>query len=477
MVNTILKLSYLVLFFLTIGFTPSNVKSDIDANYLNILIIFFLLGLAIHIFLLQKETRNWFRLDFLFLVSMSIAFYLVPILYSLYGFFPTFFYYPNIIHYVNYSTWLVNLFILSWLIGFHFFLNNRNKTLIKNQNKINQQNINYKTYLKLSEILFIIFIIIVGKSFFTSSYEGLDNASTLAKYSYMLFSITILLSTFFIFLKYSQLLKNNILNIYKIDKSYFILVLTYLTLFVIVLSDRGSALQLLSAIIFVYAILVKPITFKQISILLIMGTIFMTIVGLGRIDGGDISSGQKKLVEDLSNLKREGSVAYLLTKDLSGTCRILYKSVEYINDGNDFFLGKTMIGPFLGVIPFANGLFHELVSLDRESKYEINTSTFITHLVLGNYPKWGEGSNLLAEIYLNYSIYGIIIIGFFLGILFKKLHNELRELNNIYYIILSLVLIAFVIYWPRSSLFVVLRPIIWAIVIYIIISKIKWRVS
>ncbi len=372
--------------------------------------------------------------------------------------------------YVNYGTWLVTFGIYSWLIGFHYFMN---KTTISSiPYNISSYDYSSNRLLYLSSFLFILILILNKEIFMGSSYNGVENWSTLTRYIYSLFSITIIMTTLFIFLNNSKEIQNNFYYIFKTSKLYLALVFAYIVVFLFILGDRGSILQLASTIVFVYALTIKPITLKTFMSIVIAGAIVMTIVGLGRNSGGSIiNKGYSSLEKNLSTSNEPA--LYTLSKDLSSTARILYKSLEHVPEKHDYFYGKSMLSAILSPIPFLNSIFLQVTDFSKSSLREFSTSDYITYLIQGRFNKWGEGSNLFAEIYMNFGVIGTALIMFILGIVFKKIHIEISLFNRLSYILIATMLSSYVIYWPRSSLFGVAKPIVWALIIYILFIKRK----
>lgn len=462
------KLIILIFFFVLFLIEPEK-NSLLDKTSLFYSILCYVLALVLHLILVKD--KNWFRIDILFLISIFVAFFILPIVYILTDYFPVFpFYGISFKSYINYGTWFVTLGMYSWLIGFHFFMNKELKASITYN--ITSYNYFSNKILYLSLFLFLLVLVLNKEIFIGGKYSGAENWSSLTRYIYSLFSITIIMTTLFIFINNSKEIKNNFYYIFKTSKLFILLISVYIIIFLFLLGDRGSILQLVSAIIFVYALTIKPITFKTFISMIFIGAIIMSIVGLGRNMGGSIiDKGYSSLEKNLSTTNEPA--LYTFTKDLSSTARILYKSLEHVPISHDYFYGKSMISDVLAPIPFLNSTFLEITNFSKNSLREFSTADYITYLIQGKFSKWGEGSNLFAEIYINFGVIGSLLIMFILGIIFKKIHIEISIFNNINYVLIATILSTYVIYWSRSSLFGVLKPILWSLVIYLLLIKRK----
>lgn len=460
------KLLILILFFILFLIEPEK-SSLLNKSSLIYYVLCYIFAIVLHLSIIKH--KNWFRLDLLFLISIFIAFFVIPITYILTDYFPSFvFYGTKFKYYVNYGTWLVVLGVYSWLIGFHFFVN-------KSINNINSSNLlSYKYFSKkllyISLLLFILILLLNKEIFMGGNYNGAENWSSLTRYIYSIFSITIVMSTLFIFLDNHHEVRNNFFSIFSSSKLYIFLITIYIVIFLFILGDRGSILQLASTILFIYALIVRPISFKSFLILIAIGAIVMTIVGLGRNTGENIiNKGYSSLEKNISTGNEPA--LYTLTKDLSSTARIFYKSLEHVPEKHDYFYGKTMLSDILSPIPFLNSIFIQITEFNETSLREFSTADYITYLIQGKFNKWGEGSNLLGEIYINFGKFGILVILFLLGIFFKKIHIEIHSFNNINYLLIATILSSYIIYLPRSSLFGILKPIIWSLIIYLLFIK------
>lgn len=463
--DSIYKIFFLTIFLILFIFEPEK-PIFLDKSILSNLSLLYLFGMILHLFIQNKYQRNWFRIDILFLVSILITYYIVPILFSYTGFFPDFHVYKGrYLYYVNYGTWLVTIGMYAWFIGFHFI---RSRTAANQTNLIDNYSYNYNKLLILSWLLFILFISTVGSEFLQGNYEDTGNWSSIATYAYSLFSISILILTFFVLINNKDELKKSLFFLFKLNIFYLILISIYIFIFLFIAGDRGSAILLFSAILFTYGSFIKPINLKQLSILLLGGIFIMTLVSLGRNTGESIlTKGWENFQQQQQNSQ---SQVFLMTNDLASTPRILYKTLEHVPKEHDYFLGKTMIGHPMSVVPFLQSLFLKLVDIDI---VEMGTSTYMTHLVLGDFPRWGEGSSLFADIYINFGVYGVIVLMFILGMFFKKMNNEIISKHNLTFVVMAVILMSVSIYWPRSDYLTPIKPLVWSSIIIFLFIKLN----
>ena len=71
-----------------------------------------------------------------------------------------------------------------------------------------------------------------------------------------------------------------------------------------------------------------------------------------------------------------------------------------ISDINDYFFGYFQIRQIVSCIPGAGGIFLKIFG-DNNKKYN-GSSGYITYLIQGDYPKYGDGTSVTADLYLDF---------------------------------------------------------------------------
>ncbi len=210
----------------------------------------------------------------------------------------------------------------------------------------------------------------------------------------------------------------------------------------------------------------RPINFFELTTSVIIGAVLMTIISLGRSETsglGILNAGAEKF---------EYSSGYDTTLELANSVRTLYKTLTVVPENQEFFYGSLWAGDLLAPLPFSQSLYLNLTGIPG---YKISSTGYITYLTFGKNPSSGEGTTLIADIYLNFALFGVIIFMFLLGIFFKKTSNELVLQNNFKWLIVAAIMASFSLYFSRSGLFIMLRPIIWSIILaFLFVKKYKY---
>jgi oligosaccharide repeat unit polymerase len=436
-------------------------KSTIDISNLIIYILCFFSAVFIH--LISQKDKNWFRMDIIFLLGFGIVHFQWAVMLALSGIKPEYLSLNiNIIDssYINYGTWLSTVGVLSWFIGYSW-INSKEK-------KISKYRFHYRKLFWFTATLFMLFVLTAGSSYLSGAvYKGEGGSSVgegISAYFQLLLGITILVLTVIVILnKKDNKLKKNIFWFISLDKNYLVLSCAYVLLFLSV-GDRGPAIRIVFAFLVMYGSLVRPIVLKECIVIIIAGAMVLTLIGLGR----GVSSDENILIAGAK--EAEFSSNYDITIELANSARTLYIALYDIPDHHNYFLGKLWLEKFLSVVPLAQSLY---LKFTGDTPYELGSSKYITYLRFGKYPPMGEGTCLIADIYLNFGVIGVIFFMFLLGLFFKKVQNELGLQRSFYWLIIAVLLASGAFYMGRGSLFGDLRKLIWGLLIAMLFIKRK----
>ena len=156
-----------------------------------------------------------------------------------------------------------------------------------------------------------------------------------------------------------------------------------------------------------------------------------------------------------------------LGMDLIVNNRNLYVGIEYA-EKNGYNYGKDMFVSLFAAFPRVPVLVADL--LFDATPRELSSGYIITTEALGPNPSWGLGANLIADIYMNFGLIGIIILMFILGLIIRKLQLSLIEGSSVLNLVVYLFLLSFSLYLPRSAYLTPLRFVLWAIIIYYLVK-------
>jgi oligosaccharide repeat unit polymerase len=440
-------------------------KSTIDNSSLILYISYFFAAVFIH-FISQKD-KNWFRLDVIFLLGFGIVHFQWAVMISLSEITPKYMLYNFRLldsDYINYGTWLSTVGILSWLLGYSWF-KAPEKYIVKYR-------FQYKKLFWVTTLFFILFALTAGSKYLSGDvYKGVGGSSAgegISVYFHLIASIAILVLTVVVILNKNDKgkTKKTIFWFLKLDKKYLVLSATYI-LFFLAVGDRGAAIFVVSTFLVMFGSLVRPIVLKECIVITIVGAIVLTLIGLGRT----VETDENILVAGAE--MAEFSSNYDITLELSNSARTLYYVLYDVPEHHNYFLGELWIGKMLTVIPFAQSQY---LKFTDAKNYELGSAAYITYLRFGLYPPMGEGTTLIADIYLNFGLIGVMFFMLLLGLIYKKGQNELGRQRSFYWIIFAALLASGAFYLGRGGLFDGLRTIVWGLFLAVVFVKQKKKV-
>lgn len=410
----------------------------------------------------KRFFSSWIRYDTLFLLGFLIVHFQIPFLASI-GIEPedpSYTWINKMV--VNYATWLSTLVLLLWILGFLIYLNKKKKIKRSISYTIDTKKID-----SLLVLLFFLFIGLVGNEFLGGSYDGGDNWGTGANYAYLLLSVTLYLKIIYFFINYQdiKITKNNFLSVMMKNKAFIFILFFYVLIF-LAAGDRGPVMEVALLTIGAYSIYQKKIPLSVFFIMVFFGASIFTIISYGRSE--DASSRDKNILEQgYTNLQKSDN-SFNPTNELALSGRILYKALDAVPVNHPYLYGATMFSDIVGVIPFGGSVYMEMTNLPDMYK---SSSYFFTVLGQGSFFTYGEGSEIIADIYINLGIYGVLIImlcfGYFISYLTFNAHSS--RSHNI--MIIYLLLIIGAIYINRSNFLDPLKIIFYGLIIDKFLTK------
>lgn len=158
--------------------------------------------------------------------------------------------------------------------------------------------------------------------------------------------------------------------------------------------------------------------------------------------------------------------------ELSKSGRALPVAIEYKRNGGytPFIHFQTMY--LLSSFPFLSGFYLEAKGLNSE-KYS-SSSSLISYQIQNGDVQYGNGTSIIADLYLDLGFYGSIFMMFIFGFFIKKAEDQFynnKQLNI--YSLVYIIYFSVAIYLPRSALLMQLEKIVFILIIIFIFSMIN----
>ncbi|MCZ8537257.1 oligosaccharide repeat unit polymerase [Paenisporosarcina quisquiliarum] len=209
-------------------------------------------------------------------------------------------------------------------------------------------------------------------------------------------------------------------------KTFLLFNVIYTFMALMVIGERDLMLKVILGVIFLSHILYKPIS-RKIIILSGIGMIFLINL-LGDLKSAAFDKGPRIEIEQS-----------LLSKVLNGEFISASRNLSVLINGSDswtYYLGKTFFWDIQ--VAFFNG---------SNSILEWFNNTYYPNLSARG---GGNGFTIVGEGYINFGVFGVILIFIFLGLFLKFLYK--KAINNVIWLIIYIASIPIFIYLNRADL-------------------------
>lgn len=310
---------------------------------------------------------------------------------------------------------------------------------------------------------------------YIKGYYGQVNAGSIAIYLSSFFEIFIFC---YLTLHYTNLRNKKSITLYNYIKSNGLTINFSIIIYLIITllsGDRGCLIYLTIAYFSVYIFINnKVINLKYMIMFIIASSIFMNILRDIRNLDKDLSL-EDKITKSVTTKKEEGKYLISNTTELASSIRSLHYAVKDKNE-NGITLDKVCF-QFHYILLSIPGLFGVYSSYYNIPNHFNSSPDYITWLEQGSYVTYGVGTTCIADIYLDFGLFGTIITFTIFGLLLKHLetysYNKEKKISIIV-TITSLVMISMSVYLGRSPILYTLRIIVPAYLIvktYIHLNK------
>lgn len=151
--------------------------------------------------------------------------------------------------------------------------------------------------------------------------------------------------------------------------------------------------------------------------------------------------------------------------DLIINNRNTYVALEYV-EKEGMTWGESMLVSILSPIPFLQSVIINLLGLNPT---DCASSLIITKLTLGSEKNLdvGFGTNIIADLYISFGTFGVVLGMFFLGYFVNRLRVKR---DNIYYLVAYGVMMSYAVYLVRAEYFFFLRLLLWCVAVVNIVK-------
>jgi len=417
--------------------------------------------------------RGLFCISSLFLISFAIVFFQYPLL-------APFYYeirYNSLLwmreEFVNWTTMIsagsIHLFMAGYIGGFYKFTTG--PKLVKVASASRQ---------KIRVLLFIfpivaiscfgLFLATVGESYLGGAYGGSANWGGGASYFFRLFEVffylTIALEVYKIKLINPRASLTQYILSFNIHTGAFI---AFFLLFHIYTGDRGPIISTVLILVGGY-----DFYFKRLPYFISLAAVVAAAFSLSFISAYRTKDTSLTLEERIQTGKREqkDKKFYEITGDLAASVRIMNYAVMMTDEPSDFYWGWVQAGRVATMVPFAAGILNRAVPL-RVNGAPLGTtsSSIFTYAVLGPNSNIGVGSSILADLYIDFWIFGcfigMLLFGYFIA--WTEVRGSISV--GVFQVVFYLLVVSGAVYWARSFIGVNFQQWFLAMIVLYVIHK------
>lgn len=294
-------------------------------------------------------------------------------------------------------------------------------------------------------------------------------------YSNFLYSVTSYVLFLTIFLQYRNNVVNSISSYFKIIPTPNLIICIVYICIKLLSGDRGGAITTIVIMTFLYLQLSRK-QIRTIWILggLLLGSILISAIGIGRGYGDSLSFDQKLALGLAGEYAYEKDVypsVLSSTQELASSVFCTQIALDdTINLNKEIHNGSFHMCYFLECIPFIGSkIIKDVLHIPKNEK---SSSAYITMKYLGNYPTYGLGTNLTADFYLDFGIIGVVLCMFFIGSLYKRIDFifATNSIRSVFEGCLFIVLTASSINLPRGYFMFYIRIVLFVFIVYYVIN-------
>lgn len=270
--------------------------------------------------------------------------------------------------------------------------------------------------------LFYLLFFATSGEYRSGVYSG-DGALGASAYFYKIFNIA-LMAAIIVRLSYiSSLGDNAARNLF----GYFHLVgwpLLSLTLwhicFSLYVGNREPVISYSLLLFSLYYIRLNKLSVVKTAAYVLVFSTVLTVIGevrQARHSGSDLASRYASASQSDKSKWYDEKIVGNSTIELALSMRTLNHTLINVPSRYDYQLGLFQLQKLIATVPGGAGLFNKLV-YNGDKRYD-GTSNFITYLIQGDRPLYGDGTSITADLYIDFGIVGIVggllLLGCFMG--------------------------------------------------------------
>lgn len=310
----------------------------------------------------------------------------------------------------------------------------------------------------ISIVNFGLFLSVVGSEYLSGAYAGSSNWGAGATYFFLFFEIFFYLTL--ALEVYKIRLRRQELGVLQYAFSFNIVTLTLLFFYIVFnvyIGDRGPILTTLFIVVGGYDFFIKKFKLITVVVALIIGISAMSFISNYRTRDATMSVTER--LEE-AKYKLDDKKWYAAPGELGSSVRCLNTGIA-LAESEGFWWGKFQAVHVLGLIPMAK----RVVIYTFNIPFGMTSSTYLTWNINGVRSSVGTGSTIVADVYLDWGLTGVIIMFFILGRFLAWIESNVANSQSLYLNCLYLLVLANALYWGRAVYLNSINRWVWSLLI------------
>lgn len=253
-----------------------------------------------------------------------------------------------------------------------------------------------------------------------------------------------------------------------------------LIVFLMLVMTSGDRGPIISTILFVfvsflYASGLKVSKTKFVAFVFV-AAFSLTLLGFARNFGQGVNFREKIMMAWQAERINESISPNTL--ELAGSVRCTHHAINNVPSSHGFMFGRFQLSNICAVVPTGNRWMMLLGVLPPETRY-MSSAHFVTWLIQGDRPTYGDGVNCVADFYLDLGWGGVAIGMLIFGFWVRRFDVNLYIPSPISLLLLAFVFVFTVkaIYIPRSSILLELKSAVWLFIILYVYERLFGQAS
>ena len=446
-----LPIFIIALFFMMFA-GDSYTKLFVNACIAFALALIFFQMLAIH----KERGKNWIQVDLLFMIMFFITHFWMWVSLQMTDA-AVLGWYAKSSSQVDYTVAIILAAMSAFTIGFNVLAKKKPAKIKNSTNNRNWLIIGYFVFYT-GVGLVLSYAVYFGADAFKGSYAGSSVGEQGSRNVYLLQSIFLNLGIAIILIVNTDI--NKRIPKAKVSVIVFLLVL----LMYLILGDRSEFIFSAAIFAFVYSRHYKSISFKYLMGGIVAISILMSAVQVARradersltaiVDAMFVDDEEVSATAGLDNLGASGLVTLV--------------AVQSVPKEHDYFYGQLKKLELMGVIPFGRRLF--LSEEDSKLPYS-TTSDFLTWKILGPRSATGTGTTIVADLYIDFGVVGVMLGLAFLGYLARVIQEKANRSESFIWSVVFCYFAGLLVILPRYSFLKIIRGVLWPILLLLFLQN------